>query len=114
MLAAACSARYHIPTNLYGFGSAAKVPGIQSAMEKTFGGLLIALGRHHMITGSGILYNSLVTSPELLVIDHEAIRFIRRICRPIEIDEEAIGIDALIKGMGEDGTLPRRSIRCVT
>jgi trimethylamine--corrinoid protein Co-methyltransferase len=105
VLTAACSARYHIPTNLYGFGNAAKRPGIQSAMEKTFSGLLMALGRRHMITGSGILDNSLVTSPELLVVDNEAIRFIKRICAPIAIDEEAIGIDVLIRGMRENGTL---------
>ena len=105
VLTAACSARYHIPTNLYGFGNAAKTAGIQSAMEKTFSGLLMALGRHHMITGSGILDNSLVTSPELLVIDNEAIRFIKRICKPIVINEDAIGIDVLMKGMQESGTL---------
>lgn len=105
VLTAACSARYHIPTNLYGFGNAAKRPGIQSAMEKTFSGLLMALGRHHMITGSGILDNSLVTSPEVLVIDNEAIRFIKRICAPIAIDEDAIGIDVLMRGMRESGTL---------
>jgi trimethylamine--corrinoid protein Co-methyltransferase len=105
VLVAACSARYHIPTNLYGFGNAAKMPGIQSTMEKAFPGLLMALGMRHMITGSGTIDNSLVTSPEMLVIDHEAIRFITRICTPIVIDQEAVGIDVLMKGMREGGTL---------
>jgi trimethylamine--corrinoid protein Co-methyltransferase len=105
VLTAACSARYNIPTNLYGFGNAAKTAGIQSAMEKSFPGLLMAMGRCHMITGSGTLDNSLVTSPEILVIDHEAIRFITRICQPVVIDAESIGIDVLMKGMREGGTL---------
>ena len=105
VLTSACSARYNLATNLYGFGNAARTAGIQSAMEKTFSGLLVALGRPHMITGSGILDNSLVTSPELLVIDHEAIRFIKRICKPITVDEDSIGIDVLIKGMQESGSL---------
>ncbi len=105
VLTAAVSARYHIAGNLYGFGNAAKLPGMQSAMEKAFSGLLIALGRHHMITGSGTLDNSLVTSPELLVIDHEAISFIRRIVKPIEITADSVGIDALIKAIAESGTM---------
>jgi trimethylamine--corrinoid protein Co-methyltransferase len=105
VLVAACSARYHIPTNLYGFGNAAKAAGIQSTMEKSFPGLLMALGRHHMITGSGSLDNALVTSPEMLVIDHEAIRFMTRMCEPIVISSDSIGIDVLLKGMRESGTL---------
>ena len=76
VLTAACSARYHLPTNLYGFGTAAKTFGGQAEMEKVFSGLLMALGRHHLITGAGTLDNSLITGPELLVVDHEAIRFI--------------------------------------
>ncbi len=105
VLVAACSARYRIPTNLYGFGTIAKTVGEQSGMEKAFSGLLIALGRCHMITGSGILDNALVTGPELLVIDHEAISILKRIRRSIMIDEESIGIDALLRGMRESGTL---------
>ena len=105
VLTAACSARYHLPTNLYGFGTAAKTFGGQAEMEKVFSGLLMALGRHHLITGAGTLDNSLITGPELLVVDHEAIRFIKRIVQPIPIDEQAIGIDALISEMKPGGTM---------
>ena len=104
VVAAACCARYRIPTNLYGFGTVAKAVGAQSAMEKAFSGLLIALGHCHMITGSGILDNALVTSPELLVVDHEAIGVLKRIRKPIVIDEEAIGVDVLMRAMRESGT----------
>ena len=105
VLVGACSARYRIPSNLYGFGTVAKVADAQAAMEKTFPALLMALGRPHMITGGGILDNGLITSPEQLVIDHEAIRFIKRIRQPITIDEESIGIDVLKNGMASDGCL---------
>ena len=105
VLAAACSARYHIPSNLYGFGTVAELPGGQASTEKIFSALPLALGRAHMITGGGILANALVTSPEQLVIDDEAIRFLRRICKPIAIDEESLAVDVFINAMRDEGTL---------
>ena len=103
VLAGACSARYNIPSNLYGLGTIAKVPGAQASMEKTFSGLLMALGRPYLITGGGLLDNALTTSPEQLVIDNEAIRFIKRICQPIDIDDEAIAVDVLKRSISGDG-----------
>jgi trimethylamine---corrinoid protein Co-methyltransferase len=99
LLVSLCCARYGIPVDAYGFGTVATLPGIQVTMEKAFSGLLMALGRPFMVTGGGMLKNALVTSPEQLVIDNEAIRFLRRIRRPIAIDEPTIGIDTLIRGM---------------
>lgn len=58
-----------------------------------------------MLTGRGSLNNALATSPEQLVIDHGIIRFIKRICETIRIDEETIGIDGLTKVMGRQGHL---------
>jgi trimethylamine:corrinoid methyltransferase-like protein len=78
---------------------------MQAAMEKTFSGLLIALGHPYMVTGGGILDNALVTSPEQLIIDNEAIHFIRRICKPIQIDEETIGMDSFREGIRTSGHL---------
>jgi len=104
-LTAALSNRYHIPTNLYGFGTVAQAPGVQSTMERTFAGLLMALSRPHMITGPAMLENAMLTSPEQLVIDNEAIRFIQRIRRPITIDEESIGLDVFMKSMSAEGAM---------
>ena len=105
VLSGALSNRYHIPTNLYGLGTVAKMPGSQASLEKTFGGLLMALSRPHMITGPGMLDNSIVTSPEQLVIDNEAIRFIKRICKPIEIDQESIALEMFMRNMSDEGVL---------
>ena len=92
--------------NYYGFGTCATTPGGgQVTMEKTFAGILMALGRPFMVTGGGMLNNALVTSPEQLVIDDETIRFLKRIRQPIAIDEESIGVDVLKKAMAEDGNL---------
>jgi trimethylamine--corrinoid protein Co-methyltransferase len=104
-LAAACAARYRIPTDAYGLGTAARMPGAQATMEKTLSGLLMALGHPYMVTGGGSLNSALATSPEQLVADHEIIRFIKRICETIRIDEETIGIDVLTEAMRSQGHL---------
>jgi len=105
VLLCAWSARYNIPCDMYGFGTYAKAPGAQASMEKTFSGLLMALGHPYMITGGGILDNALITSPEQLVIDNEAIKIIKRVRRPVTIDEDSLGIDVLLEAMKSDGVL---------
>jgi trimethylamine--corrinoid protein Co-methyltransferase len=74
-------------------------------MEKALSGLLMALGNANVISGGGMLHNALVTSPEQLVIDDETIRFLKRIVEPIAVDEETIGIDALMEGMARSGVM---------
>ena len=103
VLTAAVSARYNLPCNLYGLGAVADRPGAQAQLEKTLGGALMALGRPHMITGSGILANALVTSPEQLAIDHETARFLTRVRQPIEVTDEALGVDVLAAAVAESG-----------
>ena len=105
VIVADCSARYGLPTNLYGLGTVAQTAGLQAAMEKSLGGLLLSLGRVHMVTGPGILDNAMVTSPELLVVDHELIRFLKQIRRDIPFDQDAIGVDMAMRGFRERGAL---------
>lgn len=105
VLSTAYSDRLNIPSNVYGFGTSAKAPGIQSAMEKSLGGLLIALAHPHLITGSGTLDNSLVTGPELLVIDHELARMVKRVRGGVEVSEETIGLSDFMEGMCARGSM---------
>jgi trimethylamine--corrinoid protein Co-methyltransferase len=94
-------ARYHIPTNLYGFGTCAKFVSAQSEMERMISGTTMALAQPNVITGSGFLDNGLLVCPEQLIIDHEAIRFLKRLREPIEINEDSIAVDVLKKGMAQ-------------
>ncbi|MFH0965536.1 MAG: trimethylamine methyltransferase family protein [Planctomycetota bacterium] len=95
VLVADVCARYRLPTNLYGFGTVAKSVGAQSSMEKTFSGLLLGLSQPHMITGPAILDNAMCTSPELLVIDNEALRFIKHVRRDIPVNDDTLAVDLL-------------------
>jgi trimethylamine--corrinoid protein Co-methyltransferase len=103
-LCCACCARYRLPTNLYGLASAALAPGAQAVLEKVMGGLLLALGRAHMVSGPGVLDSALATSPEQLVVDNEIARFIRRVRQPIAIDERSLAVDATLRVLRGGGT----------
>lgn len=104
LISALCE-RYNVPSNLYGFGTNAKTPGAQAQSEKLFSALALCMGNPHMVTGGGILDDALTTSMEQLVIDDEMIRFIKRLRKPILIDKESIGIEAIKEGMTEYGCL---------
>ena len=97
LLVSACCKRYNIPVDSYGFGTGATIPGIQATMEKTFSGMLMALGNPFMVTGGGHLGNAMVTSPEQLVIENEMIRVLKRIRQTVTIDEDSIGVDIFKK-----------------
>ncbi len=98
-------ARHAIPTNQYGFGTIAKMCGAQAEMEKLLSGLPMIMSRPHMITGSAILDNAMLTSPEQLVIDNETIRLVKHVLRPIEVTAESIGVDAIMEAMPTQGTM---------
>jgi|GEM_PF-2009138 Trimethylamine:corrinoid methyltransferase len=104
LISALCE-RYNVPSNLYGFGTNAKTPGAQAQSEKLFSALAVCMGNPHMVTGGGILDDALTTSMEQLVIDDEMIRFIKRLRKPIVIDKESMGLEALKEGMAEYGCL---------
>ena len=104
LISAVC-ARYHIPCDMYGLGCVASRPGIQATVEKLFSGIVFGLSQPYMITGGGPLKNSLITSPEQLVIDEEMIRFLKRIRRPIAIDEESIGVDVVKQAIKSESVL---------
>jgi trimethylamine---corrinoid protein Co-methyltransferase len=98
--------RYNVPSNLYGFSTGAKSSGQQAQLEKLTSALPLALcSGAHMITGGGVLDEALTTSAEQLVIDNEAIRYIKRIRKPLDIDRHAIGADMIREGMENYGCL---------
>lgn len=105
-VAAAVCERYHIPTNLYGFGTNAKKSGAQAELEKMTSALALGLsGGAHMVTGGGMLDEALTASAEQLVIDDESIRYIKRLRAPVEIGRDSIGMETVMEGMRTAGCL---------
>ncbi len=105
VLIAECCSRYNLPSNLYGFGSSAKKPGGQAEMEKMLSGVLMSLNKPSIITGGGTLDNGLNHSLEQLVIDDQAISFIKRVRQQVSINEETIGLEAIKRSMNSSGSM---------
>ena len=84
--------------------NAAKVPGLYSALEKAHCAMTVAAftGSHTGVV-SGHLDGGLTISPVQLVLDIEMAKALAHLGRPIEVNEETIGLDTMLAvGHAED------------
>lgn len=100
MLAAATHAefvneQYGIPYHTYGSGSDALFPDGQSMAERTFLGLLVALGGADILGGAGQLECASAISLPQLVLDNDLFSMIRKVRRGIQFDDENLGWTAI-------------------
>jgi trimethylamine--corrinoid protein Co-methyltransferase len=95
------------------FGGDSKDADEQAAMEVAFYGLGTVLSGVDMIFDAGCVEGGLLFSPELLVISDEVAGMSRRMLEPVEITEDALGVDVIkVVGpgnifLGEEHTLAR-------
>ncbi len=88
-----------LPTHAYMGLSDAAWPDYQAGVESALGALLAALGGIGVVSGAGMLKFENRQSLEKIVLDHEAISIVRRLCRGIEIHERPMAshlMEALI------------------
>jgi trimethylamine:corrinoid methyltransferase-like protein len=100
MLAAATHAefvkeQYGIPYHTYGSGSDALFPNDQSMAERTFLGLLAAVGGADILGVAGQLECASAISLPQLVLDNDLFGMIRRVRRGIQVDDENLGWEAI-------------------
>jgi len=107
MLAAAANSefsirKYGIPFHTYGSGSDSMIPDGQSMIERTFQGLLVAMGEGKVFGGLGQLETVNAISPTQLVIDDDIIGMIRKARQKINWDDEYLAAD-VIAAVGPGG-----------
>lgn len=106
MYAAACAKLaqfYHIPCMVAGCTSDAKMPGIQSGIEKAMTCYTAVFGGASTVFGAGMIDLGNSTCKEQLLIDNEIIKMIRQIKRGIKVDDETIDLDEIrVVGPGND------------
>jgi len=88
---------YGLPSDVYGLDSDSKVLDEQVAIERAMGGLLPALAGANALSGAGCIESGITVSYEQLVIDDEIFEMIFRAVRGIDIDEEKLAVDVIIK-----------------
>lgn len=95
------------------YGGDSKDADEQAAMEVAYYGLGVTIGGVDMIFDAGCIEGGLLFSPELLVISDEVAGMSRRALEPVEVTEDALGVDVIAAVgpgnifLGEDHTLAR-------
>jgi len=93
---------YGVPA-WYGAGATtAKEPGIQSAYENAMAMFMAYVNGADLTFGTGLLDGSRVLCLENMVVDDEILGMVKRILRGIEVSDETIARDLIVK-MGFNG-----------
>jgi len=86
-----------IPHSEGGFGSSARVPGVQASLENTFATLTVAQEGAEIIGGLGCPDGSTLLSYEQFLVDHEIAGMVLRILRGIDVNPETLAVDVIEK-----------------
>ncbi len=88
---------YNMPSNLFGGVADSMVSATQSAMERTLKVVLPALAGANVIAGLGHVEHCYTYDPVLLVLDDDLVGMVRRLMRGIEVSDETLGMDAIMR-----------------
>jgi len=88
---------YSLPCDVYGLDTDSKILDEQAGIERAMGGLLPALAGANSLSGAGCLEGGITTSYEQLVIDDEIFAMVFRAAKGIDVSEEKLAVDEIIK-----------------
>jgi len=92
---------YGLPCDVYGLDTDSKILDEQSGMERAMGGLLPALAGANSLSGAGCIEGGITASYEQLVIDDEIFGMIFRAAKGIDVNEEKLAADVIVKVVKE-------------
>jgi len=94
---------YNVPLSMGAFGTGAKEPGWQSAVENSLSSLMAVSNGSDMLQGAGLLHGSRIWSYEMVVMDSEIWSILCAMARGIEVNDETLAMDA-IRAAGPGGS----------
>ena len=86
-----------MPSNLFGPVADSMVADTQSTVERTFRSIVPALCGASVIAGLGHVEHCYAYDPALLVQDDDLIGMLRRLMRGIEVSDDTLGMDAIMR-----------------
>lgn len=96
-LAQIASELYHMPSNLFGPVADSMIADAQATVEHAFRSIVPALCGASVIAGLGHTEHCYTCDPVLLVQDDDLIGMLRRLMRGIEVTDETLGMDAIMR-----------------
>jgi trimethylamine--corrinoid protein Co-methyltransferase len=88
---------YRMPSNLFGPVADSMLADTQSATERALRTVLPVLSGATIIAGLGHVEHCYTYDPVLLVMDDDLIGMVRRLMRGIEVSDETLGLDAIMR-----------------
>lgn len=102
----------HVPISAGGFGSSAKIPGLQASIEGALSAVIQGLVGAELVNGIGEADGSMVLSYEQLMIDHDTAAMALRMSQGIEVTPETLAVDVIRKaGIGGSYLAQMHTIR---
>lgn len=92
----------HLPDSVGGFGSGAKIPGVQASLENALSAIICANYGGEVVNGLGVPDGSTLLSYEQLLLDHEIAGMILKMYKGFEVNGETLAVD-LIREVGIGG-----------
>ncbi|HLE54447.1 MAG TPA: trimethylamine methyltransferase family protein [Thermoplasmata archaeon] len=93
----------HLPDSVGGFGSGAKIPGVQASLENALSAIVCANYGGEVVNGLGVVDGSTLLSYEQLLLDHEIAGMILKMYQGFDVNRETLAVD-LIEKVGIGGT----------
>ena len=94
---------YHLPVNVYGFSTNSHILDVQNGFERAFNAVLPALAGADELSGIGEMEAGVMGSYVQMVVDNEIAAGIKRLCRGVNVDEDALAVDVIAEVMSETG-----------
>lgn len=88
---------YDVPVSLHGPWTDSMTHDGQSTFERTYLTLMAGFAGANVLVGAGMIQQSLVISHEQLVIDSEINNTVIKVLEGIQVDEERLGLDAIVR-----------------
>ncbi len=93
----------HLPDSVGGFGSTAKIPGVQASLEHAMAAMVCAQYGGEVVNGLGEPAGSTLLSYEQILLDHEITAMVIKIYQGFDVNEDELAVD-LIQKVGIGGS----------
>jgi trimethylamine--corrinoid protein Co-methyltransferase len=93
----------HLPDSVGGFGSTAKIPGVQASLEHAMAAMLCAQYGGEVVNGLGEPAGSTLLSYEQILLDHEITAMVIKIHQGFDVNEDELAV-VLIEKVGIGGS----------
>ncbi|MFC1955150.1 trimethylamine methyltransferase family protein [Chloroflexota bacterium] len=100
---------FHVPVNLYGFGTDSPIPDGQSMIETSLRSMLMFAAGSDILAGAGMVESYMGVSPVQMIIDNTLAGILRRIESGVDVNEETLAYEEILQTVPMTGNYLERA-----